>query len=64
MDLNSLELAANIVFEMCRQHPELCPHHYKWQSSIPRGDGMKIEHYRCQICGGEYTKVVNVTCPE
>lgn len=64
MDFNSLELAANIVFEMCRQHPELCPHHYGWQSSIQRGDGTKIERYKCRICGSEYTKVVNVACPE
>lgn len=65
MDLNSLELAANVIFELCRQHPELCPHHYGWMSSIKRGDKTTIEHYKCRICGCENTKVVvDTTCPE
>lgn len=65
MDLNSLELAANVIFELCRQHPELCPHHYEWMSSIKREDKTTIEHYKCRICGYKNTKVVvNTTCPE
>lgn len=64
MDLNSLELAANVIFELCRQHPELCPHHYEWTSSIKRKDKITIEHYKCRICGYKITKVVNTTCPE
>lgn len=55
MDLDSLELAANVVFEMCRQHPELCPHHYEWKASIQREDGTKLEYYRCRICGDIHT---------
>ena len=33
MDLNQLGFAANLIFELCRQHPELCPHQYEWRGS-------------------------------
>lgn len=50
MDLKMLERAAMIVFEMCRQHPELCPHDYDWVSTnLNTG----IKRYRCNICGKE-----------
>ena len=59
MELNHLELAAEIMFELCRLHPELCPHRYEWASSIQRKDGSKLEYYKCQICGNMYTTIVH-----
>lgn len=61
MELNHLELAAEIVFELCRQHPELCPHHYEWTSSIQRKDGTTLKRYKCQICGNECTTIRRTT---
>ena len=56
MDLNQIKDAAQIVFEICRNHPEICPHRYEWQSTkITESCGYKVEEklYRCTICGDE-----------
>jgi hypothetical protein len=58
MDLNSLELAANIVFRMCREHPEICPHDYQFRYSIQHENGSVTKCYRCQICGIDFAEVV------
>lgn len=55
MDINSLELAANIVFKMCREHPELCPHDSQFTHSVQHKDGSVTKYYACQICGREFT---------
>lgn len=52
MNLYVLEKAANIVFAMCRQHPELCPHDWEWVST---NMNTGVERYRCNICGKEKT---------
>lgn len=60
MDLRMLERAAMIVFEMCRQHPEICPHDYEWYwTSAPDENGNRTEHYTCNLCGDEYERVKN-----
>lgn len=51
MDLDDIQRAANIIFRMCEEHPEICPHDY-----IPIGcgetpDGKFENRYRCTICG-------------
>ena len=33
MDLRQLEYAAEILFRMCREHPEICPHDYHWSGT-------------------------------
>lgn len=52
MDLRMLEKAAYIIFEMCREHPELCPHDWEWEWTNTR-TGEK--HYKCNLCGKEET---------
>ena len=54
MDLRILEKAAMVVFEMCRQHPEICPHDYEWYWTNTNKDGKRVEHYKCNLCGSEY----------
>lgn len=55
MNLYQLEYAAQILFKMLENHPEICPHDYEWIGSLTK-DGIKIESYRCQICGKTITK--------
>lgn len=57
MDLYKLEKAAMIVFEMCRQHPEICPHDYEWCCTKINEDGKYVEYYRCNLCGSEYKHI-------
>lgn len=55
MDLSMLEKAAEIVFKMCREHPEICPHDYHWRSTTTdKETGKRISCYHCQLCGDEY----------
>lgn len=52
MELHEIEYAAQIVFDMCRNHPEICPHH--WQLIETQLSGTKlISTYRCHICDTE-----------
>lgn len=53
MDLSMLERAAEIVFAMCREHPEICPHDYCWYMTKTNKDGKRIKYYRCALCGSE-----------
>lgn len=57
MDLDDIELAANIVFRMCKEHPEICPHYYEGRAiwSGENSDGKWEMHYVCELCG---TKIV------
>ena len=57
MDLGQLEFAANLIFELCRQHPELCPHHYLLVAQVESvKDGIIEKRYVCDICGHEETR--------
>ena len=52
MNIYALEKAAEIVFAMCRQHPELCPHDWGWVSTnLNTGE----KKYKCNICGKQKT---------
>lgn len=54
MDLGQIEFAANVIFELCRQHPELCPHQYEWRGSYgPNENGDTVNRYLCRVCGTE-----------
>lgn len=58
MELKQLEYAAEIVFRMCREHPEVCPHDYEWIGSTVDHDSGTIENrYRCKLCNHVYTKL-------
>lgn len=53
MDIYNIERAAEIIFALCRNHPELCPHDYGWVWSKNLDDGKQESHYECRICGHE-----------
>ena len=55
MDIHELEYAAQVVFAMCRNHPEICPHDYHWDWSQTK-DGIEEKHYKCRLCGNEMVK--------
>ena len=60
MDIRKIEQAAEIVFRMCRDNPELCPHDFEWIGSSTKyiADYSKTIHtYRCNICGIEKQKI-------
>ena len=46
MDVNDIERAAHIVYQICREHPEICPHDYEWYMS----NGL-VSYYKCTLCG-------------
>lgn len=60
MDTNQIEIACRIVFKICEEHPEICPHDYHWtKSSKPEEIDGKIYRdvtYKCGLCGYEITK--------
>lgn len=61
MNLQMLEQAAMIVFEMCRQHPEICPHNYQWYlTNTDNKDGKRVKHYKCSLCGREYERYEDI----
>ena len=60
MDIRQMEMAAEIVFRMCREHPEICPHMYQWIGSSTKtldGKNIEIDTYKCGICGNEQSTV-------
>lgn len=58
MDIKYLEFAAEKFFEMCREHPEICPHDYHWKyTSDDYGELRK--YYVCGLCGKETYEVLS-----
>ena len=58
MDIHTLEYAAEILFRMCREHPEICPHDYSWYYSRESKEEGKLEnHYTCRLCGREDVRI-------
>lgn len=57
MDLRYIEFAATKFFEMCREHPEICPHDYRLRLTYTNTDGKCVEYYKCSICGNEYEQI-------
>ena len=54
MDLYEIEKASKIIYLLCKNHPELCPHDYNWGWSKTLKDiKQDEEHYICNICGNE-----------
>ena len=59
MNANVLEKVVEKFFEMCRQHPEICPHDYQlYAVSAPNENGNRVEKYQCNLCRNEYTKEI------
>ena len=57
MDLQYIEKAAEIVFRMCREHPEICPHGYNWTCTKTLDDGKREVHFVCELCGDEIIEI-------
>ena len=58
MDLQTLEYAATLFFEMCRVHPEICPHDFRWESSKPSEiEGKREIIYKCRLCEKEEMQI-------
>ena len=54
MELYQIEKASTIIYALCRNHPELCPHDYEWHwSKTLKDQKQNEEHYICNICGHE-----------
>lgn len=51
MNLEDLEKAANLIFDLCKNHPDLCPHDWKVTSITGIDTGKEVRHYKCSICG-------------
>ena len=55
MDIRYVETAAELLFRMLKEHPELCPHVYSWkETSAPDKNGKRTRLFRCNYCGKEY----------
>ena len=53
-DLVKFEYMSDILFRMCREHPEICPHDYNWSGTvIDKVNGVEIKKYVCKLCGKE-----------
>ena len=58
MHRQELERAANVIFRLCREHPELCPHDFRWHHSKPSEVEGKTEHtFVCDLCGREDIRI-------
>ena len=54
MDITQIEYAARKFFEMCREHPEVCPHDYHWSGTkVDKANNVEIKRYICGLCGRE-----------
>lgn len=52
MTNEQIEIAAEIVFKMCREHPEFCPHQFQEKSIKTDNINNTEEILRvCEICG-------------
>lgn len=52
MDIHDIERAAMLFYQMCSEHPELCPHSYEWKFSTTDHEKKSITvTYECQLCG-------------
>lgn len=61
MDLRQLEYAAEILFRMCREHPEICPHDYHWSgTTTDKANNVEIKRYVCGLCGKELKEKIEL----
>lgn len=57
MDIQYIEYATQLFFEMCRNHPEICPYDYRWTMTNTLKDGREEEHFKCQLCDNKIVKI-------
>ena len=50
---SDLDRAAMLIFRLCHNHPELCPHEMEWSHDYTK-DGVKHVCFKCRICGYEH----------
>lgn len=56
MNLDDIELVAKKFFQMCREHPEICPHDYNEDEPVFSGynsEGKWEVRYFCNLCETE-----------
>lgn len=59
MDIKQIEFAVEKFYEMCRAHPEICPHDYHWAGSTTNKITKECtERYICGLCGDLQRKTV------
>lgn len=44
-----------LLIDLCRNHPEICPHDDEWLYSrcIDEENNIWEKHYKCDLCGRE-----------
>lgn len=57
MEIERMIAATQIVFRMCREHPEICPHDYEWSGTNYKATET-LKYYTCTICGKQKTEVL------
>ena len=60
MEIERIEFATELFFDMLKNHPELCPHRYEWDWSNAPKNGKQLRHYTCRICRKEFEEEVDV----
>lgn len=52
MDIYDIERAAMLFYQMCREHPEICPHDYSLKLlRIDNEKKIATNTYECLLCG-------------
>lgn len=52
MDIKQIDKAAEIIFRLCSNHPELCPHDWEWhRTSFNKEKDVMVQEFNCRICG-------------
>lgn len=57
MDIRTIEYAADLLFAMLRNNPELCPHDYEYAWSRRIHDSVEEVHYQCKVCGKQTEQI-------
>lgn len=47
MDIHQLEFCADLIYRLCKNNPDLCPHDFCWN----RTDKTGRKEYECSVCG-------------
>ena len=60
MDIDLIRDASLLFLKMIEQHPELCPHEFRWTGSDAPKNGKKVNYFRCRWCGEVRSEEVDV----
>lgn len=54
---DEINLIMDKFIEMCRNHPEICPHDYICDKCEETSDGKLAKHYRCYWCSNKKVEI-------